>query len=215
MEYRRARERMIQDQIVARSISDRKVIEALRRVPRHLFVGEGFRDRAYGDYPLPIGEGQTVSQPYMVALMTQALALQGHEKVLEIGTGSGYQTAVLAEIVPRVFSVERLTPLARRARQLLDELGYHGVTIRTSDGTRGWAEEAPFDAIIVTAGAPDVPEKIPEQLGEGGRMVIPVGDAQSQSLLRITRHDGEFIRETLGGCVFVKLIGQYGWAESG
>jgi protein-L-isoaspartate(D-aspartate) O-methyltransferase len=213
LKYEKARRRMVEEQIVNRGITDRKVIEALGKVPRHLFVEEGLRSRAYGDYPLPIGAGQTISQPYIVALMTQALKLLGNEKVLEIGTGSGYQTAILAEIVLKVFSIERLGDLARQARTLLDSLDYQGVVIKTFDGTYGWADEAPFDAIIVTAGAPVVPDVLKEQLADGGRLVIPVGDSYLQRLYRITRDGDEMKEEDLGGCVFVKLIGRYGWEE--
>ena len=211
MRYARVRRRMVEEQIIARGITDRRVIEAMMKIPRHLFVEEGLRNRAYGDYPLPIGEGQTISQPYMVALMTQSLQLVGCEKVLEIGTGSGYQTAVLAEVVPKVFSIERLGSLADRARKLLDSLGYAGVVVKTFDGTYGWAEESPFDAILVTAGSPEIPESYTAQLGEGGRLVIPVGDAHLQRLCRINRQGESFSEEDLGGCVFVKLIGRHGW----
>jgi protein-L-isoaspartate(D-aspartate) O-methyltransferase len=211
MDFRKARDRMVEEQIIARGIRDPKVTAALRRVPRHLFVGEGFRERAYGDYPLPIGEGQTISQPYMVAMMTNALGLLGHEKVLEIGTCSGYQTAVLAEIVPRIFSIERIPTLARRARRMLDSLGYQNVVIKTFDGTYGWEDESPFDAILVTAGAPSLPEMLPVQLAEGGRLVIPMGTVVTQSLCRLTREGDRFVRDDLGSCVFVKLVGRYGW----
>lgn len=213
MNYKRARERMVREQIIRRGITDNRVLEAMSKVPRHRFVDESLRDRAYGDYPLPIGEGQTISQPFMVALMTQSLNLLGHERVLEIGTGSGYQTAVLAEIVPHVFSVERVGLLARRARKLLDDLGYDRVAIKIFDGTYGWSEHAPFDGIIVTAASPGVPESLTGQLADGGRLVIPVGAAYSQSLLRITRRGDKLEEENLGGCVFVKLIGRYGWRE--
>jgi protein-L-isoaspartate(D-aspartate) O-methyltransferase len=214
-DYRRARERMVDEQIVPRGVTDRAVVAAMRKVPRHLFVDEGFRERAYGDHPLPIGEGQTISQPAIVAIMTQALRLLGHEKVLEVGTGSGYQAAVLAEIVQRVFSVERLVGIHRRSRAVLDSLGYHTVMTRVSDGTWGWDDEAPFDAVIVTAGAPSVPERLTRQLAEGGRLVIPVGGSECQTLLRITRTGDTMTREELGGCVFVPLIGKDGWDPGG
>ena len=204
---------MVESQIAGRGVSDAEVLRAMVRVPRHLFVDAALRDRAYSDNALPIGHGQTISQPYMVALMTEALRLSGGEKVLEIGTGSGYQTAVLAEIADRVFSIERVAPLYRRARELLDHLGYHRVVLRHGDGTLGWRDQAPFDAIIVTAGAPHVPAELREQLAEGGRLVIPVGDRSLQSLLRITRREGGDLREDLGGCIFVNLIGRDAWAE--
>jgi protein-L-isoaspartate(D-aspartate) O-methyltransferase len=188
------------------------VLRALGRVPRHLFVEEALRERAYGDGALPIGYDQTISQPVMVATMTEALQLQGGEKLLEIGTGSGYQTAVLAEIAERVFSVERIAPLHRRARALLDQLGYHNVVLRHGDGTLGWSDHAPYDAIVVTAGAPHLPLALREQLAIGGRLVVPVGERNRQDLLRITRGKDEDKREMLGACVFVDLIGDDGWA---
>ncbi len=214
-DFATARRRMVDAQLIARGVRDPEVLRALGRVPRHLFVDEALRDRAYGDSALPIGHDQTISQPYMVASMTQALQLAGGEKVLEIGTGSGYQTAVLAEIADRVFSVERIAPLYRRARALLDDLGYHGVVLRHGDGTLGWRDHAPYDAILVTAGAPHVPQELRDQLVVGGRLVIPVGDRQLQNLLRLTRGEVEDRREMLGGCVFVSLIGSDGWPEVG
>jgi protein-L-isoaspartate(D-aspartate) O-methyltransferase len=209
-----ARRRMVEEQLVPRGIVDPEVLRALGRVPRHRFVDPALAARAYGDGALPIGHGQTISQPAIVAAMTQALALEGGEKVLEIGTGSGYQTAVLAEIAERVFSIERLAPLYRRARALLDELGYRRVILRHGDGSLGWRDQAPFDAIIVTAGAPHVPEQLREQLAEGGRLVVPVGDRRLQHLLRITRRAGGDRREELGGCVFVDLVGRDAWPRA-
>jgi protein-L-isoaspartate(D-aspartate) O-methyltransferase len=205
------RERMVEEQLIRRGITDARVVEAMKKVPRHLFVDEAFQDRAYGDYPLPIGEGQTISQPYMVGLMTQLLRLTGTEKVLEIGTGSGYQTAVLAECARRVCSVERLASLAGRARRILEELEYTNVWVRTANGTFGWSDEAPFDRILVTAGAPAVPPPLFEQLAENGRMVLPVGDATAQQLTVVDRVGGEMRTTTEVGCVFVKLIGKYAW----
>ena len=210
-DFATARRRMVAAQLVARGVRDPEVLRAMGRVPRHLFVDEALRDRAYGDSALPIGHDQTISQPLMVATMTQALQLEGGEKVLEIGTGSGYQTAVLAEIAERVFSVERIAPLYRRARALLDQLGYHSVVLRHGDGTLGWRDHAPYDAIVVTAGAPHVPLELRDQLATGGRLVIPVGDRYQQNLLRITRREDEDRREMLGGCVFVNLIGSDAW----
>ena len=203
---------MVDTQLVARGVRDPEVLRALGRVPRHLFVEEALRDRAYGDGALPIGYDQTISQPFMVATMTEALQLQGGEKLLEIGTGSGYQTSVLAEIAERVFSVERIAPLYRRARSLLDQLGYHNVVLRHGDGTLGWSDHAPYDAIVVTAGAPHLPLALRDQLAIGGRLVIPVGERHQQNLLRITRGEAEDKREMLSGCVFVDLIGSDGWA---
>jgi len=210
-----ARRRMVEAQLIPRGVRDPEVLRALGRVPRHLFVDEALRDRAYGDNALPIGHDQTISQPLMVATMTQALQLAGGEKVLEIGTGSGYQTAVLAEIAERVFSVERIAPLYRRARLLLDRLGHHCVVLRHGDGTLGWRDHAPYDAIVVTAGAPHVPDALRDQLAVGGRLVIPVGDRHRQNLVRITRREAGDRRELLGCCVFVSLIGSDGWPRDG
>ena len=202
---------MVEEQIISRGIKDAKVIAAMKKIPRHLFVEEALQSQAYSDHPLPIGEKQTISQPYMVALMTEALQLTGKEKVLEIGTGSGYQTAILAELSEKVFSIERIRSLAIRARKLLYELGYFNVEIKIFDGTFGWMEESPFDAIIVTAGSPDIPQPLIDQLAIGGRLVIPVGDAFVQDLIRVTKTEEGIKKEDLGGCRFVKLIGKYGW----
>jgi protein-L-isoaspartate(D-aspartate) O-methyltransferase len=187
------------------------VIEVMRRVPRHLFVEEALRDRAYGDHPLPIGDGQTISQPFIVGRMTELLRLTGREKVLEVGTGCGYQAAVLAELAARVCTIERLPRLATRARETLEGLGYRNVWVRAANGTLGWPDEAPFDRILVAAGGPTVPPPLFEQLGEGGRMVIPVGDAANQVLQVIDKvHGGKRVTED-SGCVFVKLVGKYAW----
>ena len=212
-DWSKARLKMVEEQIVARGIRDPGVIAALKKIPRHLFVEEALQGQAYTDHPLPIGEKQTISQPYMVALMTEALQLTGKEKVLEIGAGSGYQTAILAEVAQAVFSIERILALTLRARKLLEDLGYGNAEIKFSDGTQGWVEESPFDGIIVTAGAPDVPQPLVDQLAMGGRLVIPVGDAYVQDLLRITKTEEGTRREDLGGCRFVKLIGRYGWTD--
>ncbi|MBW1895732.1 MAG: protein-L-isoaspartate(D-aspartate) O-methyltransferase [Deltaproteobacteria bacterium] len=211
MKFKRLREKMVDTQIEPRGIDDFRVLEAMRTVPRHLFVSEALQDQAYGDFPLPIGENQTISQPYIVAEMTQALEITQDDRVLEIGTGSAYQTAILAEIAFRVYTIERVRNLFVKARRLLDQLGYHNVVARCSDGTLGWPDESPFEAIIVTAGAPEVPEKLVEQLTIGGRMVIPVGDRFSQTLLRIRREEDGIHKTDLGGCRFVKLIGECGW----
>lgn len=213
MKFRRIRENMVRVQIEARGIHDQGVLEAMLKVPRHLFVSEALQDQAYGDFPLPIGEGQTISQPYIVAEMTQALELATDDRVLEIGTGSGYQTAILAELAYQVYSIERLRELFVRARKMLDELKYHNVVAKCSDGTLGWPEESPFDAIIVTAGAPEVPDALVEQLTPGGRLVIPVGGRLSQTLLKIVRHEFGIDKTNLGGCRFVKLVGEHGWKE--
>ena len=214
IKYERQREEMVQQQIAARGITDAKVLAAFRKVPRHLFVSEALRDQAYGDYPLPIGEQQTISQPYIVAEMTQALELKHDDRVLEIGTGSGYQAAILAEIVYRVYTIERIRTLYVQTRNLLDKLKYHSIVMRCSDGTSGWHDEGPFNAIIVTAGAPEVPEKMLDQLVEGGRMVVPVGNQHSQELIKFTKNKSGIHKSNLGGCRFVKLIGAHGWKET-
>ncbi|MBI2466317.1 MAG: protein-L-isoaspartate(D-aspartate) O-methyltransferase [Candidatus Rokubacteria bacterium] len=204
---------MVEDQLVRRGIGDRRVLDAMRKVPRHRFVEEALRDRAYGDHPLPIGEGQTISQPYMVAAMTQLLRLEGAEKVLEIGTGSGYQTAILTGLARRVCSIERLPTLAARARRILEELGYTNAVVKIADGTYGWPDEAPFDRVLVTAGAPAVPMPLFQQLAEGGRMVVPIGETQTQTLYVVEKVDGRMRTSADCGCVFVKLVGKYGWDE--
>jgi protein-L-isoaspartate(D-aspartate) O-methyltransferase len=209
--FARERERMVEEQLVRRGIVDKGVLDAMLKIPREQFVEEAFADRAYGDHPLPIGEGQTISQPYMVALMTSLLQLTGVEKVLEVGTGSGYQTAVLAELSRRVCTVERIPSLAARARATLERLGYTNVWVRVANGTFGWTDEAPFDRIIVTAAAPVVPTPLFDQLAEGGRMAIPVGDPASQTLTVVEKVNGVMQTRREGGCVFVKLIGKYGW----
>lgn len=214
IKYERQRDDMVNHQLKPRGINDPNVLEALRTVPRHLFVSEALRDQAYGDYPLPIGEQQTISQPYIVAEMTQALELNKDDRVLEIGTGSGYQAAVLAEIVFRVYTMERIRALYIQARKLLDRLNYHNIIMRCSDGTTGWQDESPFNAIMVTAGAPEVPEKLLDQLATGGRMIVPVGNQHSQDLIKITKDKDGIHRSNLGGCRFVKLIGAQGWKES-
>ena len=199
------RETMVELQIRARGVIDEKVLAAMRKVPRHLFVPQKIRPFAHGDEPLPIGEGQTISQPYIVAYMTQALELTGKEKVLEVGTGSGYQTAVLAEIVRQVFTVELLSALSDRARALLQELGYTDIHYKVGDGTSGWEENAPFDAIIVTAAAPAVPKRLQDQLSPDGRMIIPVG-AGFQDLFLISRERRGFRKKKLLPVRFVPLI---------
>jgi len=209
--YETARARMVEEQLVQRGVTDERVVAAVRRVPRHLFVEGPLRDRAHGDHPLPIGEEQTISQPYIVGLMTQLLELRGQEKVLEVGTGSGYQTAVLAELARRVCTIERLPRLAERARALLERLGYDNVWVRVGSGTLGWPDEAPFDRILVTAGGPSVPPPLFQQLGEGGRMVVPVGDVANQTLTVVEKVGGEMKTRPCGECKFVKLVGKYAW----
>jgi protein-L-isoaspartate(D-aspartate) O-methyltransferase len=204
---------MVQEQIIGRGIGDARVIAAMRTLLRHLFVDAGLVNRAYDDSALPIGDKQTLSQPYMAARMTEALRLTGMEKVLEVGTGSGYQTALLAELCFNVFSVEKLRALSRNARTLLDRLGYQNIALHVGDGTIGWSEHAPYDAIIVTAGAPNAPKPLLDQLSVGGRLVIPVGAEQAQTLVRVTRTRTSFKEERLGDCKFVKLLGKYGWQD--
>lgn len=211
--YRVARERMVETQIKARGIKDERVLQTMKKVPRHLFVDPALRDQAYGDFPLPIGEGQTISQPYIVALMTEALELKGQERVLEIGTGSGYQTAILAELVLWVYTIERYASLQERAKKILFELGYRNISFKVGDGTLGWPEASPFDAIIVTACAPQIPPPLVDQLAEGGRIVIPVGDEFSQMLVKGIKRGGKLHLKNLEPVRFVKLIGAFGFKE--
>ena len=212
--FGRQRAEMVRKQIEARGISDRNVLAAMGKVPRHMFVSEALMDQAYGDFPLPIGEQQTISQPFIVAEMTQALQINSEDRVLEIGTGSGYQAAILAEIAFRVYTIERIHSLLIRARTLFDRLQYHNIVTRLSDGTTGWLDESPFDAIIVTAGSPKIPDTLINQLAVGGRMVVPVGDQHSQELIKMTKDETGIHQISLGGCRFVKLIGEHGWGES-
>ena len=205
------RERMIEEQLVPRGISDPRVLEAMRHVPRHLFVEDAMQAHAYGDFPLPIGSGQTISQPYIVALMTEALQLKGTERVLEIGTGSGYQAAILSRLCLRVYTIERIDALVGRARKVFDRLRYHNIVSRIDDGTEGWAAEAPFDGILVTAGGPRIPDPLLAQLADPGRLVIPVGDQGVQDLQLVEKRDGGLTVRTIEQVRFVDLIGAYGW----
>jgi protein-L-isoaspartate(D-aspartate) O-methyltransferase len=208
-----SRREMVEKQLQERGIRDPRVLEIMGRVPRHRFVDPALVSRAYGDHALPIGAGQTISQPYMVAIMTEALGLEGGERVLEIGTGSGYQTAVLAEFTPHLFSIERSPELSRAAAAILKELGYTNVILKTGDGTLGWPEHAPYDGIIVTAGAPAIPEPLGQQLAEGGRLVIPVGDREVQTLELAVKRQGKIQRHKVLDCAFVPLLGRAGWRE--
>ena len=212
-DYAVARQRMVAEQLLRRGIQDQRVLQAMGNVHRHLFVEEALWARAYGDYPLPIGEKQTISQPFMVALMTEALELKEHDRVLEVGTGSGYQTAILAELAAKVYSIERIRALAMRAIRRIESLGYYNVLIRVGDGSVGWKEMAPFDAILVTAGTPQVPIRLVEQLGENGRLVVPVGQAENQVLRKGTKKGADIHWTELGNCVFVKLVGEQGWSD--
>jgi protein-L-isoaspartate(D-aspartate) O-methyltransferase len=202
---------MVAEQLVNRGIRDQRVLQVMGKVHRHLFVEEALRGRAYGDYPLPIGEKQTISQPFMVALMTEALELKDRDRVLEVGTGSGYQTAILAELSAKVYSIERIRTLAMRAMRRIESLGYYNVLIRVGDGSVGWKEMAPFDAILVTAGSPHIPTHLVEQLGEDGRLVVPVGHAEHQVLKKGTKKGTTIHWTDLGNCVFVKLVGEQAW----
>lgn len=213
-EYTSKRQRMIETQLLPRGIKDPRVIAAMRKVPRHLFLDEALWPEAYEDHPVPIGEKQTISQPFIVAIMTEALKLSGTEKILEIGTGSGYQAAVLAELAEQVYSMERLPSIAKRARRILDELKYANIVITIGDGTLGWKEHSPYDGIIITAASPYPPKTLLEQLKVGGRLIIPIGDEFTQDLtLYIRDSDKDYSKESYGGCRFVKLIGEQGWRE--
>ena len=205
------RERMIEEQLVPRGIGDPRELEAMRQVPRHLFVEDAMQAHAYGDFPLPIGSGQTISQPYIVALMTEALQLKGTERVLEIGTGSGYQAAILSRLCLRVYTIERIDALVGRARRVFDRLRYHNIVSRIDDGTEGWSAEAPFDGILVTAGGPRIPDPLLAQLADPGRLVIPVGDQGVQDLQLVEKRDGGLTVRTIEQVRFVDLIGAYGW----
>ncbi|MFH1305443.1 MAG: protein-L-isoaspartate(D-aspartate) O-methyltransferase [Candidatus Omnitrophota bacterium] len=212
-EYKAERKCMIDEQLVARGVKDPAVLRAFMKVPRHRFVPSSPGRAAYGDYPLPIGHRQTVSQPYIVAIMTENLRLSGTEKVLEVGTGSGYQTAILAEICRRVYTIERDERLMERAEKILSEEGYENIDFRHGDGTKGIADAAPFEGIIVTASAPHVPSALKQQLAEGGRMVIPVGSVFSQDLILLERKGNDFIQKNICECVFVPLVGEDAWRE--
>jgi protein-L-isoaspartate(D-aspartate) O-methyltransferase len=213
-QWAQERARMVERQIAARGIADSAVLDAMRAVPRHRFVPEEFRDESYGDHPLPIGEEQTISQPYIVAFMTEALGLRPSDTVLEIGTGSGYQAAVLAEIVSHVYTIEIIESLALRAESTLAALGYSNVTVRTGDGYRGWPEHAPFDAIIVTAAPDHIPEPLVEQIAMNGRMVLPVGD-EVQSLILLRRTPKGIVKEDRLGVRFVPMTGEAEGRDSG
>ena len=210
-DFDRKRLTMVEEQLVRRGIRNQGVLDAMGRVPRHRFVPPDSLRNAYRDGPLSIGDGQTISQPYMVALMSEQLDPAKEGRILEIGTGSGYQTAVLAELVDRVYTIERHGALSEQAQKGLAALGYRNIEFKIGDGTLGWAEAAPFDGILVTAGAPEVPEILKGQLGSGGRLVVPVGSATHQILFRITREEDCFKEERSTGCIFVPLIGKYGW----
>lgn len=212
-QYRTGRERMVQEQLRSRDIIDETLLAVMAEVPRHCFVDDAMRGRAYGDHPLPIGAGQTISQPYIVAFMTQALRLTGHEKVLEIGTGSGYQTAILCRLCSQVYTVERINSLLAGARKIFDQLRYYNIRSKLDDGTIGWPENGPYDAIIVTAGGPEIPEPLIEQLADPGRLIIPVGTQHVQELQLLEKKQGQVEVTNLASVRFVDLVGEYGWSK--
>ena len=209
--FRRDRQQMVDEQLKPRRITDKRVLKAMGTVPRHLFIDQALAPRAYGDHPLPIPENQTISQPYIVAAMTQALELKGTERVLEIGTGSGYQTAILSLLCRKVYSIERHHSLAVKAESFLLEAGVSNVLIRVYDGTHGWVQEAPFDAIMASASSPTIPQPLIDQLAEGGNLVMPMGDHNQQVLYRLRKAGKRVSKERLGAVQFVPLIGKYGW----
>ena len=210
-QYGTGRERMVQEQLRRRDITDERVLAAMSEVARHCFVDDAMRGRAYGDHPLPIGAGQTISQPYIVAYMTQALGLTGSEKVLEIGTGSGYQAAVLSRLCSQVYTVERINSLLAGARKTFDKLRYYNIRAKLDDGTVGWPENGPYDAIIVTAGGPGIPEPLIEQLADPGRLIIPVGNQHVQELQLLEKKEGQVEVINLASVRFVDLVGEHGW----
>ena len=212
-DFEKLRNEMVESQLIARGITDKRVLEAMRKVERHSFVPENIRDSAYDDCALPIGNGQTISQPYMVAAMTECLRLKGEEKILEVGTGSGYQAAILSLLSKKVFTIERLSPLADRASKILANLGYKNIEVIVGDGTAGFTPESPYDAIIVTAGCPSIPKPLVNQLSDGGRLVLPVGDQFRQILTTVIKGKNTIETEESIPCVFVPLIGKYGWKD--
>jgi protein-L-isoaspartate(D-aspartate) O-methyltransferase len=213
LELATLRQAMVETQLRHRGIGDKRVLQVMAEIPRHDFVAPSFLFEAYEDHPLPIGEGQTISQPYMVAIMTEALELEPPNKVLEIGTGSGYQTAILARLAAQVYTIEKFPSLAAAAEERLRGMGFLNISFHTGDGSGGWPQHAPYDAILVTAGAPYVPGALVEQLAEGGRLVIPVGDTNQQELLQVIRRGSEHEIRSINYCRFVPLTGKYGWGE--
>jgi len=211
MNYEILRKRMAEEQLIPRGIKNQRVLDAFRKIERHKFIPEDLRSSSYADFPVPIGEGQTISQPYIVALMTECLSLTGQEKVLEIGTGSGYQTAILAELAKEVYSIERFERLAKSAEKIVNELGYTNIKIKVGDGTLGWEEEAPFDRIIITAASPRIPLPLTEQLKENGKLILPLGESFSQVLTLVEKKKDRLESIQVCGCVFVPLVGKYGW----
>lgn len=206
-----ARRRMVQEQLEARGISDTRVLQAFLAVPRHEFVAKDLQSEAYADHPLPIGGGQTISQPYMAALMVQLLRLHGHERVLEVGTGSGYQLAILSQLALEVYSIDRLPELAEQALRRLEHLGYLNVHVTVGNGSMGWPDYAPYEGMLVAAGAPDIPPPLVRQLADGGRLVIPLGSQQAQTLTLVEKRRDALHQQAITRCVFVPLLGEYGW----
>jgi protein-L-isoaspartate(D-aspartate) O-methyltransferase len=214
MDYAISRKRMVEDQLRARGIKDEHVLQVMLKVPRHSFVDEGLVPMAYNDHPLSIGEGQTISQPYIVAYMVECLRLRPEDRILEVGTGCGYVTAILAELGAQVYSIERIPALLMKARKTLKRLAYKNIVLKVGDGTQGWPQHAPFDAIIVSAASPEIPRPYLDQLAEGGRLILPVGSEGYQELVLVTKTEGKLSREVLSGCRFVKLMGKYGFHPS-
>ena len=211
--YAGQRHKMVEEQLSDRGIKDLSLMEVLSRVPRHLFVDSSLQHRAYGDCPLPIGENQTISQPYIVALMTEALQLKENDRVLEIGTGSGYQTAILAELVSQVFTIERIKLLVQKTKALLEGLKYKNIVFKAFDGTYGWRDQSPFDAILISAATPSIPSVLIEQLADKGRLVAPVGEKKSQDLIILNKNGDKVVRRKIGSCKFVPLIGKFAWSD--
>lgn len=213
MDYAILKKRMVEEQLMLRGIKDKRVLDAFYKIDRHKFIPEELRSSAYADFPVPIGEGQTISQPYIVALMTECLGLSGQEKILEIGTGSGYQAAILAELVKEVYSIERFANLAERAKAVFKELGYVNIKVKVEDGTLGWQEEAPFDRILITAASPRIPLPLSEQLKENGKLILPLGEGFSQVLTLVEKKKDKLEFSQICGCVFVPLVGKYGYPK--
>jgi protein-L-isoaspartate(D-aspartate) O-methyltransferase len=212
MDYAALRKRMVEEQLIPRGIKDKKVLDAFKKIERHRFIPEELRESAYADFPVPIGQGQTISQPYIVALMTECLGLTGKEKVLEIGTGSGYQTGILAELTKEIYSIERFDNLAKNAEKVLGELGFTNIKIKVADGSLGWVEESPFDRIIITAASTRIPLPLIEQLKENGKLILPLGESFSQVLTVVEKKGNKLESIEVCGCVFVPLVGKYGSA---
>jgi len=211
--YAGQRRKMVEEQLLERGIKDLALMEVMSRVPRHLFVDSSLQQRAYGDCPLPIGENQTISQPYIVASMTEALHLKGKERVLEIGTGSGYQTAILAEMASQVFTIERIRPIVQKTKVLLNSLRYENIVFKVFDGTYGWRDQSPFDAILISAATPNIPTALIEQLADKGRLVAPVGGRESQKLTVLSKVGSRLVSREKESCKFVPLIGKFAWPE--